>query len=157
MERPIVNICPAHIDPSIVCVEHKRGYHTVYLSNYQLFYSMFVEIVWTITNIFVCWFAIEYSTDMITSSNGNIFRVTGHLCREFSGPRRIPRTKASDDFFDLPLNKRLSKQSKYSSQNKLSYWSLVKRQYANPQYNSVISNQFRRTLHSLEATIFRNG
>ena len=48
---------------------------------------------------------------MITSSNGNIFRVTGHLCGEFTGPRWFPRTKASDVFFDLRLNKRLSKQS----------------------------------------------
>ena len=29
------------------------------------------------------------------SHNGNIFRVTGHLCGEFTGPRWIPRTKAS--------------------------------------------------------------
>ena len=52
---------------------------------------------------------------MVTSSNGNIFRFTGHLCGEFTGPRWIPHTKASDaDFdvyFDLRLNKRLSKQS----------------------------------------------
>ena len=34
--------------------------------------------------------------DMMTSSNGNIFRVTGHLYGEFTGPRWIPRTKASD-------------------------------------------------------------
>ena len=33
---------------------------------------------------------------MMTSSNGIIFRVTGHLCGEFTGPRWIPRTKASD-------------------------------------------------------------
>ena len=33
---------------------------------------------------------------MMTSSNGNLFRVTGHLCEEFTGPRWIPRTKASD-------------------------------------------------------------
>ena len=33
---------------------------------------------------------------MMTSSNENIFRVTGHLCREFTGHRWIPRTKASD-------------------------------------------------------------
>ena len=33
---------------------------------------------------------------MMTSSNGNIFRVTGHLCGEFTGQRWIPRTKASD-------------------------------------------------------------
>ena len=32
----------------------------------------------------------------MTSSNGNIFRVTGHLCGEFTGHRWIPRTKASD-------------------------------------------------------------
>ena len=34
--------------------------------------------------------------NMISSSNGNIFRVTGHLCGEFTGPRWIPRTKARD-------------------------------------------------------------
>ena len=34
--------------------------------------------------------------NMMTSSNGNIFRVTGHLCGEFTGPRWISHTKASD-------------------------------------------------------------
>ena len=52
---------------------------------------------------------------MVTSSNGNIFRVTGHLCGEFTGRRWIPRTKTSDAelwcFFHLRLNKRSSKQS----------------------------------------------
>ena len=52
---------------------------------------------------------------MMTSSNGNIFRVNGPLCGEFTGHRRIPRTKAMtrsfDVFFDPRLNKRLSKQS----------------------------------------------
>ena len=33
---------------------------------------------------------------IMTSSNGNIFRVTGPLCGEFTGHRRIPLTKASD-------------------------------------------------------------
>ena len=33
---------------------------------------------------------------MMTSLNGNIFRVTGHLCGEFTGHRWIPSTKASD-------------------------------------------------------------
>ena len=32
----------------------------------------------------------------MTSSNWNIFHVTGHLCGEFTGPRWNPRTKASD-------------------------------------------------------------
>ena len=34
--------------------------------------------------------------DMMTSSNGNFFRVTGPLFREFIGHRWIPLTKASD-------------------------------------------------------------
>ena len=56
----------------------------------------------------------ETNLYMMTSSNGNIFRVTGHLCGEFTGPQWIPHTKASDAellcYFDLHPNKRLSKQ-----------------------------------------------
>ena len=52
---------------------------------------------------------------MKMSPNGNIFRVTGDLCGEFTGPRWIPRqrpvTRSFDVFFDLLLNNRLSKQS----------------------------------------------
>ena len=49
---------------------------------------------------------------MMTSSNGNIFRVTGHLCGEFIGHHtQRPVTQSFDDFFDLRLNKRFSKQS----------------------------------------------
>ena len=40
-----------------------------------------------------CWFSI---CTMMTSSTGNIFRVTDPLCGEFTGHRLIPRTKASD-------------------------------------------------------------
>ena len=36
---------------------------------------------------------IRRSPDMMTSSNGNIFRVTGHLCGEFVGPMWIPPHK----------------------------------------------------------------
>ena len=36
------------------------------------------------------------NTNMMTSSNGNIFHVTGSLCGEFTGHRWIPLTKASD-------------------------------------------------------------
>ena len=39
------------------------------------------------------WWPVDF---MMTSSNGNILRVTGPLCGEFTGPRWIPRTKASD-------------------------------------------------------------
>ena len=51
----------------------------------------------------------------MTSSNGNIFRVTGHLCGEFTGPGEFPTqrpvTRSFDVYFDLRPNKRLSKQS----------------------------------------------
>ena len=51
---------------------------------------------------------------MMTSSNGNFFRVTGPLCGEFTGPGEFPTqrpvTRSFDAFFDLRLNKRLSKQ-----------------------------------------------
>ena len=51
---------------------------------------------------------------MMTSSNGNIFRLTGPLCGEFTGPSEFPAqrpvTRGFDVFFDLRPNKRLSKQ-----------------------------------------------
>ena len=50
----------------------------------------------------------------MTSSNGNIFRVTGPLCGEFTGPGEFPSqrpvTRGFDVFFDQRMYKRLSKQ-----------------------------------------------
>ena len=46
---------------------------------------------------------------MMTSSNGNIFLVTGPLSGEF--PAQRPVTRSFEAFFNLFLNKRLSKQS----------------------------------------------
>ena len=82
---------------------------------------------------------------MMTSSNGNIFRVTGHLCGKFTGPRWISRTKASDAelwcFFDLRMNKRLSKQP-WGWWFETLAWSLWRHRndYANLTYsvNSII-------------------
>ena len=52
---------------------------------------------------------------MMTSSNGNIFRVTGHLCGESPVPGEFPAqkpvTRSFHAFLDLRLNKPLSKQS----------------------------------------------
>ena len=74
----------------------------------------------------ICWSRHRYSYEtvlptvqqmqkyMMTSSNGNIFRVTGPLCGEFTGPGEFPTqrpvTRSFDVCFDLRLNKRLSKQ-----------------------------------------------
>ena len=58
--------------------------------------------------------ASERMLFMATSSNGNIFRVTGHLCGEFTSPGDFPAqrpvTRSFDVFFDLRPDKRLSKQ-----------------------------------------------
>ena len=44
-----------------------------------------------------CWMVmgqwLQGPMNMMTSSNGNIFRVTGHLCVEFTCPRWIPHTQ----------------------------------------------------------------
>ena len=53
---------------------------------------------------------------MMTSSNGNIFCVTGHLCEGNSPvpgefPTQRPVTRSFDVFFELRLNEWLSKQS----------------------------------------------
>ena len=56
----------------------------------------------------------EITLSMMTSSNGNIFRVTVPLCGEFTSPGEFPTQRPVmrnfDVFFDLRLNKRLSKQ-----------------------------------------------
>ena len=52
---------------------------------------------------------------MMTSWNGNIFSVTGHLCGNSPAPGEFPAqrpvTRGFDVFFDLRVNKWLSKQS----------------------------------------------
>ena len=76
-------------------VINKSGKHTIALEWLADLWSMYN---W---NLFTLGFADVSSMQagiscMMTSSNGNIFRVTGHMCGEFTGPRWIPRTKASD-------------------------------------------------------------
>ena len=48
-------------------------------------------------------FTTKRPSHTITSSNGNIFRVTGHLCGEFTGPRWIPAQRPVTRSFDFPL------------------------------------------------------
>ena len=58
----------------------------------------FILVVFCVIGVPIDIFNISYvwDDDMMTSSNGNIFRVTGHLCGEFTGLRWILHTKASD-------------------------------------------------------------
>ena len=52
-----------------------------------------IAAIWFKCHLFAHSSPIHY---MMTSTNGDISRVTRHLCGEFTGPRRIPLTKASD-------------------------------------------------------------
>ena len=74
--------------------------------------------IWPVEGLFcyICYIDQQSMVlTMMTSSNGNTFRVTGHLCGnslttgEF--PALRPVTRSFNVFFDLRLNKRLSKQS----------------------------------------------
>ena len=64
---------------------------------------MYLPIIWNINVYFVLTprftrhgKAVYNRGTIMTSSNGTIFRVTRHLRGEFTGPRWIPRSKASD-------------------------------------------------------------
>ena len=87
------------------CCKQNMQYIMTYWRNrfirYLKLYSWYVFI-----DIFII-----ASLAMMMSSNGNVFRVTGHLCGEFIGPAQRPVTRSFDVFIDLRLNKRLSKQS----------------------------------------------
>ena len=63
----------------------------------------------------LCYVELTTMEHMMTSSNGTIFPVTDHLCGNSPVPGEFPEqrpvTRTFDVFFDLPLNKPLSKQS----------------------------------------------
>ena len=74
--------------------------------------TAFCFVIYNLT--YAWWIKLLSHSFMMTSSNGNIFRVTDPLCGEFTGPGEFPTqrpvTRSSDVFFDLGLNRRLSKQ-----------------------------------------------
>ena len=87
------------------------------LELFMCFFTMIlqwvVSSISSLNNISIWTDIIAHGWSMMTSSNGNIFRVTGHLYGEFTGefPAQRPVTRGFDVFFDLCPNKRLSKQS----------------------------------------------
>ena len=68
----------------------------------------------------------NHKVNIMTSSTGNIFRVTCSLCGKYTGQRWISLTKASDAelwcFFDLRLNKQLSKHLRRRWFRTASHW-----------------------------------
>ena len=86
---------------------------------------------------------------MMTSSNGNIFRVAGPLCGEFTGPGEFPAQRpmprSFDVFFHLRLNKRLSKQPRgwWFETPQWSLWRHCNGWPLEPCYQSCIHKRFR--------------
>ena len=78
------------------------------LRRVRVHYNVIVMIHWSLRGKQVNWVITDWHL-MMTSSNGTIFRVTGPLCGEF--PAKRPVARSFGVFFDLCVNKRLSKQS----------------------------------------------
>ena len=64
----------------------------LYMINYEIEQNAILKF----NSRFVIRNIVIHSAYRMTTSNGSIFRVAGPLCREFTGHRRIPHTKASD-------------------------------------------------------------
>ena len=75
---------------------HNKAKHNKTVCIFLGIYCIFVGTTMTAYRLHMHKHSNEWRMCMMTSSNGNIFRVTGHLCGEFTGPRWIPHTKASD-------------------------------------------------------------
>ena len=71
-----------------------NSYHAIIIQTFGLTLGLTQMGYVSLLSTNIC--ASSFATFMMTSSNGHLFRVTGHLCGEFTGPRWIPRTKASD-------------------------------------------------------------
>ena len=98
----------------------------------------------------------------MTSSNGNIFRVTGNICAgnsPVSGefPAQRPVTRSFRVFFDLRLNKRLSKQSRgwWFETPSRSLWRQrnvnMKHIYVSGPWKCPIWFLYRRFIHSVKS------
>ena len=115
-----------HINHKYVIIDDYRAYddtfnylnHAYKLCNHLNTINSHIRSVKQDQALFSIFFRMPIS--MMTASNRNIVRVTVPLCVEFIDHRWIPLTKASDAelwcfffcFFNLHLNRRLSKQSR---------------------------------------------
>ena len=87
----------------------KRGEHNALV-------LMWCQSIWSPSMKLCLWWCPKHCTEnMMTSWNGNIFCITGHLRGKFTGPGEFPAQRpvmrSFDIFFGLRLNKWLSKQS----------------------------------------------
>ena len=94
----VPNMNEKHDTSSFTASYIKVYYYLNYIYSY---YSGFDQCnerrLYSVTSSLTGWALTQnFHNRMMTSSNGNIYRVTDHLCGEFTGHRWIPRTKASD-------------------------------------------------------------
>ena len=90
---PQMAVCRAHNRHKVLfyrsswhyCNSSRRARCEVYM-----WVQILIQCSVSVTTVFT------FFNNMMTSSNGNIFRVTGLLCGGFTGDRWIPRAKASD-------------------------------------------------------------
>ena len=87
-----LRVVPVHLQ-SYVSTNPTTLYRTRYAHDFVVFCFGPVKLLWFVS---LCELFSLNPGNMMASSNGNIFRVTGPLCGEFTGHRWIPRTKASD-------------------------------------------------------------
>ena len=89
---PLNHINVWHVFPQFSCVG------TSQIIMWQWLWWKLCQWLWKIVlkKIVVDDLLLSREHTIMTSSNGNIFRVTGPLCGEFTGDRWIPCTKACD-------------------------------------------------------------
>ena len=88
----ITSLCIVWIGDILTCYRYLPTWNLQVLTFVKTTKEIGIELQNSLTiNTFV-----NVSIFMMTSSNGNIFRITGHLCGEFTGHRWILHTKASD-------------------------------------------------------------
>ena len=72
---------------------------SIILKNANITYTHRCGVQTSLTNLYDfrhAWLNFPRPVYCLPWWTSNIFRVTGHLCGEFTGPRWIPHTKASD-------------------------------------------------------------
>ena len=104
-QRPYIHVIKSYF----ICRRYMREKYkpSIWLKFRRISLRNLVNEMWS--EVLIAWHRY-----MMTSSNGNIFRVTCLLCGEFTGPGEFPGqrpvTRSLNVFFYLRLNKRLSKQ-----------------------------------------------
>ena len=98
-------------------------------------------------------------SNMVTSLNGTIFHVTGPLCGEFTGPGEFPAqrpvTQSCDVFFDLRLNKRLSKQP-WGRWFETPPWSLWRQCNESRTFGMCSTQHLRKVMFTRRGTCWTN-